>query len=101
MEYVGRDEHAEFVKRIEAEHHRQNKRIEKLEELTDMYGKLTLSVNDMAHSMKSMLEELKEQSNRLETLESRDGEMWRKATGYVVTAIIGIVVGFIFKNLGM
>ena len=32
MEYVGREEHTEFAKRIEDEQHRQNRRIELLEE---------------------------------------------------------------------
>lgn len=38
---------------------------------------------------------------RLETLENRDGEMWRKVTGYVVTAIIGIVLGWVATQVGM
>ena len=42
-----------------------------------------------------------EQGKRLETLESRDGEMWRKVIGYIATAIVGIVVGFIFTHFGM
>lgn len=29
------------------------------------------------------------------------GEMWRKVTGYVATAVIGIVVGFIFTQIGL
>ena len=48
-----------------------------------------------------MLKEQVNQGKRLETLESRDGEMWRKVVGYVVTAVVGIVVGFLFKQAGM
>ena len=48
-----------------------------------------------------MLKEQVNQGKRLETLEGRDGEMWRKVVGYVATAIAGIVVGYIFKQLGM
>ena len=33
--------------------------------------------------------------------EERDGEMWRKVTGHIVTVIIGIVIGYIFKQIGM
>ena len=51
--------------------------------------------------MENMLKEQVSQGKRLETLESRDGEMWRKGGGYVVTAVIGIVVGFLFKQAGM
>ena len=33
---------------------------------------------------------------RLEVLENRDGEMWRKAIGYIVTAVIGMAMGYFF-----
>lgn len=33
--------------------------------------------------------------------ESKDGEMWRKVVGYVITTIIGIAVGFMFTQIGM
>ena len=51
--------------------------------------------------MKMMLQEQQEQGERLSKLEERDGEMWRKAVGYVVTAIIGVVIGYVGKKLGM
>lgn len=41
------------------------------------------------------------QGNRLQILEDRDGAMWRRAIGYIVTAIIGVVIGFVFKQIGM
>lgn len=47
-----------------------------------------------------MVEEQKEQGERLKALEGRDGEMWRKAVGYVVTTIISLVVGFMFAKIG-
>lgn len=48
-----------------------------------------------------MVKEQETQSKRLVSLENRDGEMWRKVVGYVATAVIGIVVGFIFTQIGM
>lgn len=41
------------------------------------------------------------QGKRLVSLESKDGEMWRKVVGYVITAVIGIVLGFAFTQIGM
>mgnify|MGYP007124424977 CR=1 FL=1 len=101
MEYVGREEHTEFAKRIEDEQHRQNRRIELLEENTKQINALTISVEKLAQSIELMVGEQKQQGKRLETLENRDGEMWRKVTGYVVTAIIGIVLGWIATQVGM
>ena len=48
-----------------------------------------------------MVKEQEKQGNRLEVLEGRDGEMWRKIVGYVITAVIGIVIGFAFTQIGM
>ena len=48
-----------------------------------------------------MAETQKEQGEKLEKLESMDGEKWRTVVGYVVTAVIGIMIGFVFKQLGM
>ncbi|MBA2215283.1 hypothetical protein H1A12_14705 [Sellimonas intestinalis] len=33
--------------------------------------------------------------------EERDGEMWRKVNGYVITAVIRIVTGYVLKLIGM
>lgn len=98
---ISRAEHEEFAKRMEEEHRRQNKRIDLLEKSVENINNLTVSVRELATNMKNMSEELRSQGEKLETLESRDGEMWRKVTGYIATAIVGIVVGYIFTQIGM
>lgn len=95
-EYISREEHEEFRKRMEDEDRRQNKRIELVEESVRQMGALTTSVEKLATNMSSMVKEQEKQGEKLEKLESRDGEMWRKAVGYVVSAVIGVVVGFLF-----
>lgn len=98
---ITRAEHEEFCKRIDAENNRQNQRIKLLEEQTKQVTELALSVRELALSVKQMAETQKEQGEKLEQLESRDGEMWRKVTGYIITTIIGIVIGFVFQQIGM
>lgn len=98
---ITRAEHEEFVKRIDAENNRQNRRIDLLEKSVQNINDLAMSVRELAANMKNMSEELRSQGEKLETLEGRDGEMWRKAVGYILTAVIGIVVGFIFTRIGM
>lgn len=98
---VTRAEHEEFKQRLEEEGRRQDKRIELLEENTKQIGSLTISVEKLAQSMQSMVGEQERQGKRMEVLESRDGEMWRKVTGYIVTAVIGILIGFVFRQIGM
>lgn len=80
---------------------RQSKRISVLETDIRQIGELTAAVKELAASMKGMSSEQEKQGKRLETLENRDGEMWRKVVGYVITAVLGITIGFVFTQLGM
>lgn len=98
---ITRAEHEEFCKRIEEENHRQNQRLKLLEEQTKQVTDLALSVKELAQSIKQMTETQKAQGEKLEKLEDRDGEMWRKVTGYIITVIVGIVIGFVFQQIGM
>ncbi|WP_300938209.1 hypothetical protein [Bacteroides acidifaciens] len=106
-DYISREEHNEFRrsmdaenKRLEDENNRQNHRLEILEETVKQVASISTSVEKLALNMENMLKEQVSQGKRLETLESRDGDMWRKVVGYAVTAIIGIILGYIFKQLG-
>ena len=98
---ITRAEHDEFAKRQDEENKRQNRRIDALEEMVRKISSLTASVAKLASSMESMLKDHERQGERLEALEGRDGEMWRKVTGYIITAVTGIVLGFIFTRIGM
>jgi hypothetical protein len=98
-DYIERREHDEFSKRMEDEHTRQSRRITILEETVRQIGALATSVEKLACNMEYMLTEQKRQGTRLETLESKDGEMWRKSVGYILSAIIGAVVCYFFAKL--
>ena len=100
-EAVTRAEYEEHNKRMEDEHTRQNHRISALEKAVEQNNKLLVSVEKLAISMENMQKELTENGERLEVLEGRDGEMWRKAIGYIVTSIISIAVGVFFSRLGL
>ena len=95
VDYISRNEHNEFCKRMEDEHARQNKRITLLENSVKEIGDLTASVQKLAVNMENMLTIQEEQGDRLKTLENRDGEKWRSISLYVITTIIGIVIGYI------
>ncbi len=99
--FISRQEHEEFRRRMEEEHKRQDKRIGLLENNLDELRTLTTSVRELAVNMKNMASEQERQGKRLETLESRDGEMWRKVVGYAVTAVVGLLIGFVFSQFGI
>lgn len=98
---ITRAEHKEFCKRVEDEDNRQNRRLEILEEQTKQFTDLVLSVRELAQSVKQLAETQKVQGEKLDELESRDGEMWRRVLGYAITSIIGLVVGYLFHKLGL
>lgn len=90
--YITRPEHDEFVKRMEEEHRRQNKRLGELEDTVRQIGQLTVSVEKMAMSMEQMLKEQKEQGERLGKLEDVPVKNWNTVKVAILTAI-GTAVG--------
>lgn len=91
MDYIGRGEHDEFVKRMEEEHIRQNKRIKKLEDDMQEQIELVRAVDRMSINMESMLKEQVKQGKRLEELEQAPAKKWNT----VVTAILSAIGGAI------
>lgn len=100
-ETISRKEHEEFAKRIDEENHRQNRRIEALEETVRQISDLTSTVKELAVNMKNMLTEQEKQGERLSKIESKDGEMWRTVVTHILTALVGGVIAYMFTQLGM
>lgn len=96
---ISRAEHEEFAKRIDAQEKRQDKRLEMLENTVREIGALTLSVQRLAQSLESMVEEQERQGRRLQALEDRDGEKWRKLMGYIATAVTSGAVTLLLSQI--
>ena len=75
---ISREEHEEFMKRIEAEENRQNRRIELLEKSVEQFNQLTTAVQKLADNMESMLKEQEQQGVRLQKLEGQREENWKR-----------------------
>ncbi len=105
---ISRAEHEEFCRRMEIENKRLadedkrlGRRITLLEDTTRQIQELATNVERLAVSMENMAKTQAEQASRLDDLEARDGEKWRQVTGYIITAITGIILGFIATHLGL
>ena len=96
MTEISRAEHEEFVKRIEEQEKRQDRRLELLETDVDNLQKLSTNIEKLAVNMDSMCKELSRQGTRLENLEARDGEKWRQTVACVISAIAGALVSYFF-----
>ena len=98
-EPISRAEHEEFARRIDAQEKRQDRRLELLEENVREIGALTISVQKLAQSLQSMVKEQEQQGRRLQALESRDGEKWRKLMGYIATALTSGAVTLLLSQI--
>lgn len=88
-DYIERPEHDEFVKRMEEEHRRLNKRITSLEDTVAEISELTRAVDKMAMSLEHMVKEQKRQGEHLEKLESAPADNWNKFKTGFLSAIGG------------
>ena len=110
---IERAEHNEFERRMEVElkrladeDARQNKRLDVIEDnlnriVIQQLTNLTTTIEKLNLSVSNILKEQSEISKRVEKLESRDGEMWRKIVSHIATTILGIVIAYLFLQLGM
>ena len=83
--------------KIQAE---QGNRIDELEQ-EDEIASLGAGIEGLATNVENARKAQEQQGRRLETLEARDGEKWRQVTGYIITAVISIVLGVVFAHIGI
>lgn len=99
--YISRAEHEEFRKRMEDENHRQNRRISELEKTSLEIHTMSKSLVVMCEKLTSMNENIDTLNEKVEVIESRDGDSWRKLISHSATVVIGILIGYILKQIGI
>jgi multidrug resistance efflux pump len=97
--YLLHVEHDEYAKRVEEEFDRVNHRLKDIEEDKKEQRGILIAVNKLADNMESMQKELKAQGDKIQEIESRDGEKWRNAEWTVIVAVITGVVGYVVGQL--
>lgn len=95
------DETRAELARLHDEDKRQNRRLEQMEENLKIIHELTISVHTLAHDMKQMLEEQKEQGERLDKLEQEPGDTWKMVKVTFATAFISAAAGGILTTLAI
>lgn len=66
-------------------------RMKNQEEQTKMIQELVVSVKELALNMRTMMEEQKDQGERLEKLEQEPAKRWKDSTKAVFNAILGAI----------
>ena len=100
-EYITRSEYTEYKTRIDVEQKRQNEALNELEERVDQIAQLNSNIERLAVSMESMQKEQTKQGERLEKLESKDGEMWQTVVKYALSALVGGLIAFLLAQIGV
>ncbi len=69
-----------------------SKSIQKIENSIAQIHELAASVRELAASVKQIAETQEKQNDKIDNLQNKDGEMWRKLVSYAITAIAGAVI---------
>lgn len=80
------------------ENNRQNQRIGKLENQVEKITSLAMSIERMATSIEHMTDELKTQGIRIANLEQKPADRWEKIINAVLTAVVGVFIGWLIKG---
>ena len=98
-EYWTRNEQEQYAQRMEDEHHRQNKRIEILEENYKQLTELTMSVREQTMVIDTMSKELKRQGEQINKIVSEPANRWRKIKDKAIDTAVGIIIGALVAGL--
>ena len=76
-------------------------RLDKLEPKVDDIHSLALSVQAIATEMKAMRENMTQIDNRVLAIEAKPSKKLDSIWGFVVSALVGGIIAFIFVKIGM
>ena len=100
-EYMSRGECELLIGRVNDENARQNKRLDKLEDIVEKINALAESVARLAGSIDTMSKEVEKQGRRLESLEAEPADNWRNVVKTVITVAVSAVVTYLLTRGGI
>ena len=86
-DYVVRAEYEERLKRVDDENNRQNRRLDKLEDLMEKINELTISVKELATSMSLMQPE--------------PADKWKTTVKTVITVAVSALITYMITKGGL
>lgn len=94
----------EYLERLVEVEQRSKSNTKRLDEderkIADIHN-LALSVRDLATEVKLMREDLNKMDKRVMAIEDKPNKKLDQLWGYVMSALIGGVIGYVFLKLGM
>ena len=100
-DYVTRYEYDERQKRIDDENNRQNKRLDKLETITDQIADMAASIKAMVVTMQAMQKEQEERGKRLADIEKKPADNWNQLVYSLIAMIATAAITYIITKGGL
>lgn len=107
-EYISRQEHEEFAKRMDEanaricdEDKRQNERLKKVEESVAKINEVVASIKELTLQMKTMTDTLVDQGKSIKELEQKPSKRWETLVSDVIKLIVAAVMGFALAKIGL
>lgn len=85
----------------EARSRSNTKRLDEHDEAIKEQSELIVAIKELAIETKYMREELNEAVERLNKLESKDGDKWDKFKWLIVSGLVTIILGYIAVSVGL
>ena len=98
-QFVTLEVHNEFVKRIDAEDNRQNKRIEIIEAKQAQISELVASVQVLAVNVENIAKEINKQSQRLDEIEGIPKKRWETIVACIITGLLGAAISAVIAGI--
>ena len=98
-EWVSTEVFTETMRRIDAEHSRQNSRLTELEIAQKQISELITSVKVLANNMEQMAKEQIKQGVRLQVIEEKPGKRWETVVACIITGLVGAVISAAVSGL--
>ena len=91
--FIPRQEHEEFAKRMEEEHRRQNHRITNLEKNYEQLTELTMCVKEQTMTLDNMAKEVKSQGEKIEKITTEPIRQAQRIRDKAIDTIVGVIIG--------
>lgn len=86
------------TKRIDEENHRQNERIQALENNMQIVNQLSIHMERLATNMEAMAKELARQGAKLNELEMKPAKRWDLVVTTIIAGILGAMVTLVTRG---
>ena len=100
-EHVPRHEYMERIGRSDDKMHSLDRRLSKVEELSDKLGEMAVTMQGMLVTLQNMQAEQSEQGERLRKIEEEPADKWNKVVGTVITVLVTAALTWLISKGGI